>query len=71
MIWGRDDGRRQAEEGHARLKAKAQFFYTDNGMVASTGPGWIKTAFDTLMGIFNRVGMHTNVRKTVGVVCQP
>ena len=40
-------------------------------MVASTNTGWIQTAFDTLMGLFNWVGLRTNVQITVGVVCQP
>ena len=67
----RDDGVRRAEEGHARLKAKAEFFYTDNRMVASTSLGWLQTAFDTMTGIFRQMGLRTNVRKTVGMVCQP
>ena len=40
-------------------------------MVASTNPVWLQNAFDTLTGIFDRVGLRTNVRKTVGMVCQP
>ena len=39
--------------------------------MASTNPWWIQYAFDTLMGIFDRVGLWTNVRKTMGMVCQP
>ena len=38
-------------------------------MVASTDPGWLHNAFDTLTGIFERVGMNTNVNKTVGMMC--
>ena len=40
-------------------------------MVASTNPVWLQNEFDTLTGIFDRVGLRTNVRKTVGMVCQP
>ena len=40
-------------------------------MVASTNPGWIQTAFDTLMGLFDRLGLKKNVRKIVGMVCHP
>ena len=40
-------------------------------MVASTNPGWLQTAFDTLTGIFDQVGLRKNVRKTVGVVFRP
>ena len=63
-----DDGRRQAEEGHASLMMKSAFFYADDGVVASTDPGCLQSEFDTLTGIFGRVRQQTNVRKTVGVL---
>ena len=44
------------------------FFYADNGMVESTDLVWIQLAFDTLTGLFDRLGMQTNVCKTVGMV---
>ena len=50
---------------------KAELFYADDVKVASTNPGWIQTAFNTLMGIFDWVGLQTNTRKTVGMVCRP
>ena len=59
------------KEGHIRLKVKAEFFYADNGMVASTNPGCIQTVFDTLTGIFDQVGLNKNVRKIVGMVLRP
>ena len=40
-------------------------------MVASTDPGWIQSAFNMLTGLFDRVGLQTNIRKTVGMVCRP
>ena len=43
-------------------------FYADNGMVASSDPGWLQGAFNTLVGLFDRVGLQTNVGKTVGTV---
>ena len=46
-------------------------FYADGGMVASTDLGWLQTVFDILTGLFARVGLKTNVYKTVGVVCHP
>ena len=64
----RNGGLRQPEEGHTRLKVKVYIFYVDNGMVASTNPRWIHTAFDTLMGLFDWVGLERNVQKTVGMV---
>ena len=50
---------------------RATFFYADDGMVASTDPFWVQGSFDTLNGLFNRVGLYTNVRKTVGMLCHP
>ena len=54
------------EEGNARLTVKAEFFYAYDGIVASTEPGWLQLAFDTLTGIFDWVGLQKNVRKTGG-----
>ena len=50
---------------------KAAFFYAYDMLMASIDPGWIQLAFDTPMGIFDQVGLQTNVRKTVGMVCRP
>ena len=46
-------------------------FYADYGMVASSDPRWLQGAFNTLVGLFDRVGLLKNVGKTVGMVCQP
>ena len=67
-IWERDNVQRQAEEGYQRLKVKAELFYADYGMVASTDLGWLQSAFDTLTGLFDRAGIQKNIRKTVGIV---
>ena len=40
-------------------------------MVVSFGPIWIQGAFSTLVGMFDKVGLITNIRKTVGIVCCP
>ena len=68
-ISARDKGERRTEGGNTRLKVKAAFFYVDNGMVASTNSGWLHTAFDILTGLFDRVGLKTNFKRTVGMVC--
>ena len=44
-------------------------FYADYGMVASSYPGWLQGAFNTLVSLFDRLGLRTNVGKTVGMVC--
>ena len=36
MIREREKRRHQKEEGHTRLRVKAELFYTNGGMVAST-----------------------------------
>ena len=54
-----------------QLKVKAAFLYTENEMVASTNLEWLHTVFDMLMGLFDQVGLKTNVKKTVGMVCHP
>ena len=50
---------------------QAVLFYSDNGMVASSDPLWLQGAFNTLVGLFDRVGLWKNFRKTVGMVCHP
>ena len=34
-------------------------------------PAWLQGAFKALVAIFDRVGLLTNVRKTVSMVCHP
>ena len=56
---------------HTQLKVKEAFLYADNGILASTNLGWIQTVFDILTGLFDQMGLKTNVNKTVGMVCHP
>ena len=70
-IMVRDDRQRRTEEGHIWLKVQDDILYADNGMVASTDLGWLQTAFETLMGLFDRLVLKTNPAKTVGMVCHP
>ena len=53
------------------MKLKAKFLYADTGMVASNELWWLQTSFDALTGLFDRVWLKTNVRKTLGIVCHP
>ena len=46
-------------------------FYADKGIVTSSDPAWIQGAFNALVGLFDRMGLHKNVGKTVGMVCHP
>ena len=53
------------------VRHQASLFYADNGMVASSDPRWLQGDFNTLVSQFDRVGLQTNVRKTVGMVFCP
>ena len=61
---------RRREWGRER-RHQAALFYADDGMVASTDPRWLQWAFTILVGLFDRVGLKTNQRKTVSMVCRP
>ena len=50
---------------------QAALFYADNGNVDTYDPRWLHGVFNNLVGIFDRVGLHKNARKTVGMVCHP
>ena len=52
-------------------KHQAALFYADNGMVASSDPCWLQGVFNTLVGLFDRVVLRKNARKTVVMVCHP
>ena len=57
--WGRE-GRHQAA-----------LFYADDGMLALSDPQWPQWEFTQLVGLFDRVGLNTNSRKTVSMTCRP
>ena len=40
-------------------------------MVVSLDPAWLQGAFNALVAIFDRVGLLTNVGKTVSMLCHP
>ena len=47
---------------------QAVLLYWDNGMVPSSNPCWLNGTFNTLVGLFYRVGLRKNVGNTVGMV---
>ena len=51
-----DQGECGKEGGH-----QAALFYADDAMVASSGPLWLQGAFNNLVGLFDRVGLRTNI----------
>ena len=40
-------------------------------MVALYDPCWLKWAFNALVGLFECVGLRTNVGKTISMTCRP
>ena len=67
MVEGTEERGERGQEG----RYQNSLFYVDNGMVSSSDPRWLQGAFITLVGLFDRAGLRTNVRKTVGMVCRP
>ena len=65
MVKGADERSGRRKEG----RHQNSLFYADDGMVTSSEPRWLQGIFGTLSGIFDRVGLKTNVRKTFGMVC--
>ena len=50
---------------------QSALFYADDSMVESSNPCWLQWAFNDLVGLFDRVGLQTNIGKTVSMVCRP
>ena len=53
------------------MQHRAAFFYVDDGLVTSTDPVWMQGLFNTLTGLFDIVGLWTNIWKTVGMIYCP
>ena len=64
VIAGAEEQSERGQEG----RHQAALFYADDGMVALSDPRWLQGALNTLVGLFDRVDLHTKVRKTVGMV---
>ena len=67
MVEGAEEKGELGQEG----RHQASLFYVDDGMVALSDPHWLQGAFSTLAGLFDRMGLHNNVGKTIGMVCRP
>ena len=48
----------------------AAIFYADYRLLASPRPARLQKDLGILMGLLNRVGLRTNVNKTVVIICQ-
>ena len=60
----------QAKIGQ-EVRHQAVLIYTDDDMVASSDPRWLQGTFNTLVGLFDRLVLQTNVGKTVRMVFRP
>ena len=45
----------------------AEYFYANDGIIASTQPERLQRLFGILTGLFNRVGLKKNTQKTVSM----
>ena len=61
----------EAEKRGKEGRHQAALFYADDGMVASSNPRWLQWDFNALVGLFDCVGLHTNMGKTVSMTCRP
>ena len=66
MVEGVEERDKHGKEG----RHHNALFYVDDGMVASSDPRWLQGAFSTFVVLFDRVGLRTNVRNTVGMFCR-
>ena len=62
-----DEEEKKGNEG----RHQAALLYAEDGMISSSNPRWIQLAFNSLVSLFERVGLRTNVGKTVSMVCRP
>ena len=59
-------------EGFGRdVQLLADCFYVDNGLLVLMQETRLQWVFDTLTGLFYKVGLHTNVAKMVNMDCKP
>ena len=65
-----DEAEAKGETGREGQHQSA-IFYADDSMVVSSDPAWLQGAFTALVARFDRVGLMTNVGKTVSMVFHP
>ena len=54
-----------------QVRVLVAIFYADNGLIAARNPKTLQTAIDLLTGLFDRVGLQTNTKKTEVMVFLP
>ena len=53
------------------IQCLVAFFYAHNSLIDSPRPARIQADLDVFMVLFDRVGLHTTVNKTVEMLCHP
>ena len=56
---------------NADIRRLLACFYADDGLVLSREPAMLQRAFDILTGLFDRVGLRTNTKKTEVMIMLP
>jgi hypothetical protein len=46
-------------------------FYVDDTYLASSDPDFLQRALNVIVGLFDRVGLKTNVQKMQAMICTP
>eukprot|EP00978_Attheya_sp_CCMP212_P045223 scaffold338211_cov31-Attheya_sp.AAC.1 len=54
-----------------KVGEKCVLFYADDGLVAAMDKDWVQESFETLINLFERVGLLTNTQKTKAMICTP
>ena len=62
-----DEAEKRGDRGKEG-RHKSSLFYADDDMVASSDPRWLQWAFNSLVSLFERVGLRTNVVNPVSMV---
>ena len=65
------EGTEERGERGQDVRHQAALFYAEDSMVAFLDPRWLQGAFNTLVGLFDMVGLQKNIGKTVSMVCRP
>ena len=52
------------------MAEKVELFYAYDGLISSTNQVWLQWGFDIIIGLFDKFGIITNVKKMLIMVCQ-
>ncbi len=67
----RDNGIVDPEELDLLMAANFAIFYVDDVYLATRDPNFLQVALNSLVSLFERVGLETNVKKMKTMICPP